>query len=145
MISTIEKRLTQATKLCASSGARLTPIRKTLLTLIYKQTEPLTAYELLRLLREKQPKAEAMTVYRALDFLQQNSLVHRIASNNSFTACESPHHHHYAQLLVCENCGITQEIESKSLYKSLQDTAKQHHFTLSTKSIEITGLCSSCQ
>lgn len=139
-----QKRLTQAELLCQQAGARLTPIRKDLLTLIYDHEEHLSAYELLRLLRNDYPKAEAMTVYRALDFLQKHQLIHRLASQNAYTACDTPQQHHHAQLLLCESCGQAEEINAIGLEKALQMIAKQFNFTLSDKPMEIIGLCKNC-
>jgi len=126
MNKTIEQRLVQAEKLCKQVNARLTPIRRDLLALIYSHEAHLTAYELLRQLRTSYPNAEAMTVYRALDFLQKHHLIHRIASQNAYTACETPDHEHHAQLLLCEKCGHTEEVSTKILEDALQKMAKQN-------------------
>jgi len=112
---------------------------------MYRHHERLTAYELLRLLREKNPKAEAMTVYRTLDFLQGQQLVHRIASQNAYTTCDAPHHSHHAQLLLCEQCGQAQEVNVKPLEKVFMAIAKEHEFVFSDKPIEITGICKNCR
>ncbi len=85
-----------------------------------------------------------MTVYRALDFLQKNQLIHRIASQNSYTACETPEHDHHAQLLLCEKCGNTEEVSIGLLEKALQKMAKLYHFMLSEKPMEIVGTCRKC-
>jgi Fur family zinc uptake transcriptional regulator len=144
MNKSIEKRLLQAEQLCQQAGVRLTDIRKDLLALIYAHGEHLTAYELLRLLRKDYPKAEAMTVYRGLDFLQKQHLIHRVASQNAYTACDTPEHNHHAQLLLCEKCGQAEEISVIALEKALQKTAKQYQFSLSDHPMEITGACKNC-
>lgn len=141
---TLEQRLTQAELLCQKAGVRLTPIRKELLALIYSHRGHLSAYELLRLFRQTHPKAEAMTVYRTLDFLQEQHLVHRVASQNAYTACEMPQHSHRSQLLLCEQCGQTEEINLKTFEKILNSIAKDYLFTLSEKPVEITGICKNC-
>jgi Fur family zinc uptake transcriptional regulator len=145
MNPSLEKRLVQAKQLCEQAGVRLTDIRKNLLALIYTHDEHLTAYELLRLLRETYPKAEAMTVYRGLSFLQEQKLIHRVASQNAYTACDTPEHIHHAQLLLCEKCGQAEEINATALEKALQTTAKFYHFHLSNSPIEISGICKNCK
>ncbi len=145
MTALIEKRVKQAEKLCQQTGARFTSIRKALLTLIYSQKEPLTAYELLRLFRKINPKAESMTIYRALDFLQKQHLIHRLASKNTYAACDTPHEPHQGQFLLCEKCDQTQEVDAIALAKAAKKLAQDHHFVLSDKPIEITGICKNCR
>lgn len=144
MTKAIEKRLKRAELLCGQARVRLTPIRRDLLTLIYSHGEHLTAYELLRLLRSTYPKAEAMTVYRALDFLQKQQLIHRIATQNAYTACDTPELNHHAQLLLCERCSHAEEVSAILLEKTLRKIAKKNQFILSDKPMEITGICKNC-
>jgi hypothetical protein len=72
---------------------------------------PLTAYEILDLLRPKDPSATPAGVYRSLDFLTELGLVHRIKSAKSFIACAMPDHAHPSQMLVCRRCGTVVETE----------------------------------
>jgi Fur family transcriptional regulator, zinc uptake regulator len=145
MSSNIEKRLKQAEALCQNAGARLTFLRKSVLALMYIHEEHLTAYELLRLLREQNPKTEVMTIYRALDFLQEQKLIHRIASQNAYTTCHTPHHSHYVYFLLCQRCRQTQEIDAKPLEKVMRVISKEYKFFLSNKPIEIIGICKNCR
>ncbi|MBS0351691.1 MAG: transcriptional repressor [Proteobacteria bacterium] len=140
-----EKRLKQAEQFCQNTGARFTPIRRTILALMYAHQEYLTAYELLHLLREKNPKVEAMTVYRALDFLQAQKLIHRIASQNAYATCDTPHHAHHTYFLLCERCQQTQEVDIQSLNKVFKLITKQYDFFLSDKPVEIIGVCKNCR
>ena len=49
-------------------------------------------------------------VYRALSFLEQMGLIHRIESLNAFVACDTHDHKHTAGFLLCECCGQSEEI-----------------------------------
>lgn len=144
MNTELNQRLQAAECLCAERGARLTTQRKAVLALIYRHGDPISAYELLRQLKESHPKAEAMTVYRALEFLQQQQLIHRIASQNAFTACDTPSQHHHAQLLLCERCGQSQEVCDDAVERALQNLADRYGFALTSKPREISGICQSC-
>jgi Fur family zinc uptake transcriptional regulator len=144
MASIVEKRINQAERICKQAGVQLTPIRKALLVLIYSHDVPITAYELLRLYRETSPKAESMTVYRALDFLKKNHLIHRLESKNAYAACHTPEKQHQAQFLLCEKCSQSQEIYVSALEKAAKNTANQYHFVLSERPIEIIGICKKC-
>ena len=50
-------------------------------------------------------RAAPPTVYRALDFLLENGLVHRISSLNAFVGCSLPGKPHAGQFLLCSGCG----------------------------------------
>lgn len=144
MSNTIQQRLTIAEALCVKQNAKLTPLRKELLCKLYEQQKPLTAYDLLRLMREQHPKMEAMSVYRILNFLESHHLVHRINSCQAYAACNMPEHEHHAQLVVCEKCHHSEEIAMPSLKASIDSVLKKTSFCFSTKSIEIFGICQSC-
>lgn len=64
-----QEMLAHAEKLCAQRGVRLTPQRLEVLRLMSLQQGAISAYDLLDLLREKEPQAKPPTVYRALEFL----------------------------------------------------------------------------
>jgi len=70
------------------------------------------------------PCALASVLDRALEFLRENGLVHRIASRNAFIACV---HNHNAEdpvvFMICEDCGATEEIRDDAIVQSLLD----HH------------------
>lgn len=144
MNTLLEKRLKRAEQLCIQRGGQLTSIRKILLSIIYQNESDLTAYELLNIFRETNPKAESMTIYRALDFLQKHHLIHRLASKSAYTACDIPHENHHAHFLLCEKCGQSQEVKSLFLERTAKNLAAKYHFSLSNKPIEITGLCKTC-
>lgn len=144
MTISIESRLKRAEQLCQQTSSQFTPIRKTLLALIYSYKEHLTAYELLNLYRKENPKAESMTIYRALDFLLKQHLIHRLASQNTYVACDIPHEDHRAHFLLCEKCGRSQEIRSTHLEKAIKKIANEYDFVASNKPIEILGTCKAC-
>lgn len=77
--------LTEAESICTRQGLRLTALRKRVLELVWHSHKPLGAYDILGVLSEEDGRRAAPpTVYRALDFLLENGLVHRIASLNAF-------------------------------------------------------------
>ena len=87
--------LGEAESLCTKSGVRLTDLRRRVLELVWQSHKPLGAYDILAVLSEQDGRRAAPpTVYRALDFLLENGLVHRIASLNAFIGCNHPGHAH---------------------------------------------------
>src|SRR5258707_13480562 len=98
---------------CLEQGRRLTPIRRHVLGVVLGSTKPLGAYEIMERLAPQGPRPAPITVYRALEFLRANSLVHRIESRNAFIACV--HNHAAADpvvFLICERCGSVGEAYS---------------------------------
>ena len=78
-----QEMLAHAEKLCPQRGVRLTPQRLEVLRLMSLQQGAISAYDLLDLLREKEPQAKPPTVYRALEFLLEQGFVHKVESTNS--------------------------------------------------------------
>src|SRR6476620_9703379 len=76
-----------AESLCAERGQRLPPIRRKVLGTLLASHKPLAAYEIIDQLALRGPRPAPITAYRALEFLRQNGLVHRIESRNAFIAC----------------------------------------------------------
>src|SRR5690606_24636684 len=83
----VDEALAVAESLCASRGRRFTPIRRKVLELLLNHERSLKAYELLTEIRTIYPNATPPTVYRALDFLLDEGLVHRVDTLNTFMAC----------------------------------------------------------
>lgn len=137
--------LARAERLCQENGARFTPLRRRVLELVWNSHKPLGAYELLDHLTAEGHKPAPPTVYRALEFLQEQKLVHRIASRNAFVGCSHPGVVHSGYFLLCECCGNAEELtESHALVKAVDDAATLARFTLRSQTLELTGVCRHC-
>lgn len=140
-----EKLLLMAERLCESRGVRLTPQRGTVLRLIAQQHGAISAYDLLDLLREVEPQAKPPTVYRALEFLIEQSFIHKIESANSYVIC---HHFdnpsHTSVMLICDNCGSVAESDCATIEAAILDLAKENRFQLRHTVVENHGLCEAC-
>ena len=99
-----------------ASGQRFTPLRRQVFSIIAATKRPITAYAILGQLLRQGRDAGPPTVYRTLDFLQQQRLVHRVESLNAFVACNHPDERHSWQFLICVGCGETLEIEIPRCY-----------------------------
>jgi Fur family transcriptional regulator, zinc uptake regulator len=126
-------------------GARLTRLRRNVLLLVISAERPLTAYEILDLLRPRDPSTTPAGVYRSLDFLTELGLVHRIDSAKSFIACAMPDHTHPSQMLVCRRCGTVVETEDSQVAQATQSLGRRLGFALDRNTMEFVGLCSSCR
>jgi len=135
-----------AEALCAQRGQRLTPIRRKVLATLLGTHKPLGAYEIIERLALKGPRPAPITAYRALEFLRENGLVHRIESRNAFIACINNHDSGtMVVFLICENCGAVGEAPSAAVAETLFGAAKSAGFVPKTPVIEITGTCSHCR
>ena len=131
---------------CSEKGARLTPARLAVYAEMLQSDRPLSAYELIALLEQRQERKIApLTVYRHLDFLMGVGLVHRLQSAQSFLPCDHPDHPHESQFLLCSSCGHVDEVESSRLETLLSMIADQHGFRPDNAVVEIKGLCDNCR
>lgn len=125
---------------------RLTSLREQVLELVWQSHKPLGAYALMDMLAQASTRRVAPpTVYRALDFLLEEGLIHRINSLNAFIGCPSPSQKHQSHFLICQNCNVAVELDNAQLNQSILGAAKDAGFTLASHNVEINGLCPSCQ
>ena len=137
--------LQQAAELCDRRNLRFTRLRKQVLELVCRAEQPVGAYHLLDELKQSGRSAAPPTVYRALDFLLEQGLVHRLSTNNTYLACAHPQHPHAAVFLVCSECGHTQEVHTEGVIDELGRQANQFGFKIQHAAVEVTGLCSRCR
>lgn len=129
---------------CRESGERLTPLRRRILELVWASHGPVKAYELLDRLRQDLPRAQPVTVYRALDFLMAQGLVHRIESRNAFIGCGAPGSAHRGQFLICRGCSTAAEIADPDVARLLATQARELGFSQTEQTVEVHGLCPDC-
>lgn len=141
----IADALAAAEALCRERGLRLTPLRRRVLELVWERHEPAGAYDLLAALRGDGRRADPPTVYRALDFLLQNGLVHRIESLNAYVGCGEPGEGHRGQFLICRTCHRVAELEDPAISALIVDKAETLGFRVRRQTIEVTGLCAACE
>jgi Fur family zinc uptake transcriptional regulator len=135
-----------AEQVCQQRSQKFTPIRRQVLQALLSSHRPLGAYEVIDELAKAMPRPAPVTVYRALDFLMENGLVHRIESRNAYLACA--HHHDAASLVaffICEICGSVGEIPAASVAQGLNAAARATGFAPKLSVVEITGTCGHCQ
>jgi Fur family zinc uptake transcriptional regulator len=139
----IAAALDHARAVCASRDGRLTPLREQVLSLLLRGTGPAKAYDLLGQLGDA-GAAKPPTVYRALEFLMQMGLVHRIESLNAFVACTGHGQSGAGLFLICTCCGGVEEQAGGDLTSWLTQEAARSGFRLEQTVIEARGLCAAC-
>jgi Fur family transcriptional regulator, zinc uptake regulator len=140
----VQDALAKAAQLCRQRTVQLTPIRQQILALIWADHKAVKAYDLLDLIKPLQSGAKPATVYRALDFLIEQGLIHRVESLNAFIGCTCPDHQHEQLLLICTHCNEVEERSAPKVMQSLTAEVKQADFIAKNKAIEIHGICNKC-
>ncbi len=122
----------------------MTELRRAVLRLILESAGPATAYELLDRLKKTHKGAVPPTVYRALDFLMTQRLIHKLERLNAFVPCAETGHQHIAQFLICRECGSVAEIDDHATAKALNHAAARERFRPRHAVVEIEGTCAAC-
>ena len=140
----VSEALGTAEHSCVVRGVQLTPIRHQVLELIWDSHKAVKAYELLDRIKPLQNAAKPATIYRALDFLIEQGLIHRVESLNAFVGCSCSGHQHEQLLLICNNCQEVEERSAPEVMQALSLEIKQADFIVHSKAIEIHGICAKC-
>src|SRR4029453_1823910 len=132
--------IAHAETICAARKERLTPIRRQVLEALLTSHQPLGAYELIDRLSVRGVRPAPITIYRALDFLREQALVHRIESRNPFIACV--HNHETADpvvFLICEKCGAVGEAASAAVADTIKSASRAGGFSPHERVLALPG------
>lgn len=140
----IEEALDVAERLCRHRGSRLTALRRRVLELVWQSHAPVKAYDVLEALRAERAGAAPPTVYRALDFLRDEGLIHRLESLNAYVGCPAPGEGHSSQFLICRECRGVAELDDDDVLVGLRRDAEALGFRMLSTTIEVEGLCRHC-
>ena len=140
----ISEALEAAEVVCRRRGARLTLLRRLILELVWSHHQPVRAYDLLAELRRDRRRAAPPTVYRALEFLIENGLIHRIESLNAYVGCGGPSTAHSGQFLICRDCQAVAELDDRGIANAIAKPAIALGFQVFEQTVEVLGLCPNC-
>lgn len=136
--------LEHAHTVCEARGVRLTETRKRVLELVWGSHEPAKAYDLLAELQKTDPAAKPPTIYRALDFLREHGLIHKIHRLNGYVGCAYPVDPQPCLFLICTGCHAVTECHDDAYPELVANIAQSHHFMPKAMSFEMEGLCKQC-
>jgi Fur family transcriptional regulator, ferric uptake regulator len=104
-----------------------------------------TALELEEELRQRDVRVGRASVYRALELLEELSLVQRFEAARGTASYEridpSGHHHHHA---ICRRCGRMEPFEDRDLEQAIGQVAKEVPFEVAEHDVVLRGLCDRC-
>lgn len=140
-----ETQLDRAAARCRARGTSLTPIRRKVLDLLLGEPGGLKAYDLLDRMKEVHTATTPpTTVYRALDFLIEQGLAHKIARTNQFVACNHACHEDASLFLICPGCGVITELHDEQVLEALSLSLEQAGHRLAGPEIELSARCRNC-
>lgn len=140
-----ETLLAQAEGISAERGLRLTPVRRKALEILLESHKALGAYEVLDRLAAEGFGRQPPVAYRALDFLVDLGVAHRISRLNAFTACIHPGEAHAPAFLICRTCNHVAEAPAARARAALEASAAEAGFHVERVTIEALGLCPACR
>lgn len=148
-MSNIPQILDHAEASCRASGARLTEKRKQILSGLLRSNKARSAYELIEYMqKEFDESLPPTTVYRILDFLISENLVHKLHLANKYIACSHiscDHVHEVPQFLICDECANVKEVGiKKSLINTLRRNVAEVGYVLQSPQLELHCLCHDC-
>lgn len=141
----VTSALAQADQIVAARGLRMTPVRRRTLEILLERHGAMGAYEVLERLAEDGFGHQPPVAYRALEFLVEAGLVHRIRRINAFAACLHSGEDHHAAFLICRGCNAVAEIPAARLRAMMDAGAAETGFTIERVSLEAAGLCPECR
>ena len=139
------KLLAHAERICGEKNLQFTPLRRRVFEALAGSEAPLGAYDLVEQLGRER-RISPISVYRALEFLMEAGLIHRIALRNTYLPCA--HEHEAGEttvFLVCSTCGNVDELASTEIARDLAGTAAQVGFRPVSRAVELEGECQACR
>lgn len=145
-VRSLNAAIARAHEICESANVRLTSTRESILKLLWQSHQPLGAYQLQQQLTKITDKPVAPpTIYRALEFLIEHGLVHKIPSLNAFIGCPFPSSEHSNIFLICAQCKTVAEMADNKVNDLLESLSGKAKFKTKHQTIELTGLCPNCE
>lgn len=137
--------LAAAEAACQRQGGKLTELRRHVLALVLGYPGVVKAYQVLADLQHARGNTAPPTVYRALDYLAQYGMLHRVDALNGYIVCHHFECDHQALILACETCGGVSELHAAAAFQSLFAASASIGFAPSAQSLVLAGRCSECQ
>ena len=152
----VAERLAAAKEQCRTHGVRFTPLREQIYMLVLQANKPVGAYDLITQLQQARlldsdneidgaKNVAPPTVYRSLEFLLSEGLIHQLTSINAYVPCCHPRAQHTAAFLICDQCQRVQECSSLPVQEMISFAEKDIGFTVARSVIELSGRCQACR
>ena len=114
------------------------------LEILQTSEQPMSAYEILGKLRDKNPKIAPPTIYRTLSDLVERGRAHRLESLNAYIAWKTDKRDESTVITICDDCGVVSEYIDTGVLDGLSAVIANSGFALSRHIIELQGVCENC-
>ncbi len=138
------KVIKKAKEFCNAGSLNLTPIRKKVLEIIASNHKPAKAYDILAKLKEEGFSDKPPTVYRALDFLIENKMVHKLNTINAYVACFNNETEEVSCFLICTKCKDIEELQDEGIINAIANIGKSKNINIKNINLEIEFRCEKC-
>jgi Fur family zinc uptake transcriptional regulator len=148
-VNHVDRIIGHAERQCKAHGTRLTVKRKNVLAGLVQSNKALSAYELIDFCKQQYGDSmPAMSIYRILEFLEDEHLVHKLSLANKYVACahiSCSHAHAVPQFLICRQCSKVKEIDLRSAtIDELRSSVDDAGYKLISTQLEMNCLCEGC-
>lgn len=143
-LTCINEGVAAAVEAAKAKGLRLTPIRRRVLEILLAEHRAMGAYDVLDILRREGLGSQPPVAYRALTFLVEHKLAHKVERLNAFVACSHMDCGQSPVFLICKDCGTVGEITVPNVELALAGAARASGFSIDTTMIEVLGQCPGC-
>lgn len=130
--------------LLQAHGYRLTEPLRVLVRIITSADRALNPMELFDLGRRQYPKMGLVTVYRALEKLEELGLIQRVHHADgchAYLRAAGGHEH----ILLCTRCGRAEYFTGDDLSNLIERVTRQSGFCIQEHWLQLYGLCAECQ
>jgi len=127
-----------------SKGLRHTVQRDRILAVFLATERHVSADELYKLVRKKDPAIGYTTVYRTMKLCFEAGLCGETDFGDGVLRFEHKYGHQHHDHLICTKCGRFIETVDPQIEKLQERMAEKHNFKPSRHKLEIFGVCSKC-
>lgn len=106
--------------------------------------KPMSAYDILNVLRASRTRLAPTTIYRALHALCARGRAFRIESLNAFAARRSTDPCEAVILSICDDCGAVEETAAAELLEEVTRSVRRSGFAPTRHVVELHGHCGAC-
>lgn len=140
----MRKEIEVLEKFIRAKGLRYTPQREDVLKVFLSVEKHVSADELYKLVRRKNPKIGYTTVYRTMRVLADAELCTEVDFDDGITRFEHKYAHEHHDHLICIKCKRCIEVLNPEIEKLQDVVASGKNFIPLKHKLQIFGVCGRC-
>jgi Fe2+ or Zn2+ uptake regulation protein len=135
----------RAIRVLRDNGYKVTQSRKRVFKVLEEVHEPVSPYEIQKILEGNGEHLNHVTIYRILDLFCNLNLAHKVLLLNGFVKCSLGEKDGCHRFMVCRECGALREFADESLCNEEREIARDLGFFTEQHLAESVGLCCNCK